>query len=88
MQKKKNNLRYGIQRQDIVDETIANMQTHARRLYTNEAGMSEAITDRASILQNVNDQEISYDIVTPDLDEYEKEMLQEITSVENDEEDS
>lgn len=70
-------------RQDIVDETIANMQTHVQRLYVNEGGMGEAITDRATILQNVSDKEVVYDLVTPDLDEYEKEMLSQIVAAES-----
>lgn len=60
---------------DVVDETIANMQAFNQRLYTNEAGIGEEISNRLKALQNAEKIEQSDTYATgseiEDLDQYE-----------------
>lgn len=46
--------------QDIVDETIKNIQAYNRSLYTNESGIGEEITRRIEALKNAHDLENTY----------------------------
>ena len=67
--------------QDIVDASVTNMQAFAQRLYVTESGMGEAISDRLETLKNLNEDDMIYDLKPQDLDEYEKEVLAEITGM-------
>ena len=61
---------------DIVDETMQNFQAFNQRLYTNESGIGEQITERLNNLKSVAliEQESYYGTNTEyDLDEYENE---------------
>lgn len=59
---------------DIVDSTIENIQNYNRRLYTNENGIGEEITNRIEALKAINDMEDVYDIEDAmDADRYENE---------------
>ena len=61
---------------DIVDETMQNFQAFNQRLYTNESGIGEQITERLNNLKNVAliEQESYYGTNTEyDLDNYENE---------------
>lgn len=44
---------------DEVDETLKNIQTNNQRLYVNEGGLGEAITERAQLLQTAQKREQS-----------------------------
>ena len=61
---------------DIVDETMQNFQAFNQRLYTNESGIGEQITERLNNLKNVTliEQESYYGTNAEyDLDNYENE---------------
>ena len=61
---------------DIVDETIQNFQAFNQRLYTNESGIGEQITERLNNLKNVAliEKESYYGTDAEyDLDSYENE---------------
>ena len=61
---------------DIVDETMKNFQAFNQRLYTNESGIGEQITERLNNLKNVAliEQESYYGTDTEyDLDNYEND---------------
>jgi len=61
---------------DIVDETMQNFQAFNQRLYTNESGIGEQITERLNNLKNVAliEKESYYGTDTEyDLDSYENE---------------
>ena len=61
---------------DIVDETMKNFQAFNQRLYTNESGIGEQITERLNNLKNVAliEQESYYGTNTEyDLDNYEND---------------
>lgn len=47
---------------DVVDEVIHNLQAFNQRLYTNESGIGEAVTDRLEMLQAAKNIESNYDI--------------------------
>lgn len=42
---------------DIIDETIKSIQTYNQRLYLNEGGIGDAITERLRLLQQINKNE-------------------------------
>lgn len=42
---------------DVIDEAIKNIENYNQRLYINEGGIGEAITERLHALKNVNDKE-------------------------------
>ena len=61
---------------DIVDETMSNMQAFNQRLYTNESGIGEQITERIQALNNVKQFEDDFGGVNESdlaLDDYENE---------------
>lgn len=49
---------------DVIDETLKNIETYNQRLYINEGGIGQAITERLDALKNANalEQETFYDI--------------------------
>ena len=49
---------------DVIDETLKNIETYNQRLYINEGGIGQAITERIEALKNANalEQETFYDI--------------------------
>ncbi len=49
---------------DVIDETLKNIETYNQRLYINEGGIGQAITERLEALQHANtlEQETFYDI--------------------------
>ena len=57
---------------DVIDETLKNIETYNQRLYINEGGIGQAITERLDALKNANalEQETFYDI-QPDFSEDE-----------------
>ena len=61
--------------QDIVDDTMKNMQTYTRNLYINETSISEEIDRRLAALQAVHNLENKYydDDKVEDYDKYELE---------------
>lgn len=60
---------------DVIDETLKNIENYNQRLYVNEGGIGDEITQRLKSLQNANAQEENiYDIQQEyDLDEYDNE---------------
>lgn len=61
---------------DVLDETLKNIEAYNQRLYINEGGIGEAITERLTALQNANalEQESVYNTqVDFDEDEYSNE---------------
>lgn len=59
---------------DVVDETIKNIQSWNQRLYTNESGIGDEITQRIGALKSAAELENYYDVSQQDnLDEYENE---------------
>ena len=65
---------------DIIDETLKNIEKYNQRLYINEGGIGEEITERLNALKNSQDQESFYGIQQEyDLDEYDNAgyMLEE-----------
>lgn len=74
----KNKFYDGVTR-DIVDETIQNIQTYNRRLYTNESGIGDEITRRIEALRVSNEKEQYYTEHTEyDLDNYENSNYDEL----------
>lgn len=66
-------------KKDVIDETMANMQNYARRLWTNETGMSEDIEKRLEALKNADAsiEQNTYDIVDDyDEDKYEVDGIE------------
>ena len=65
---------------DVVDETIKNIQSWTQRLYTNESGIGDEITQRIEALQNVAQLENYYDIGEKevDFDQYESEGFEQL----------
>lgn len=76
--------------QDIVDETIKNIQNYNQRLYTNESGIGDEITHRIENLKMAKDiEEQSYygtDRNDYDLDNYENEGYEGLFKDEEEEE--
>jgi hypothetical protein len=59
---------------DIIDETLKNIQNYNRRLYINEGGIGEEITERIKALKNVQEMEDYYDTQKEyNLDDYDNE---------------
>jgi len=61
---------------DIVDETIKNIQSWNRKLYTNESGIGEEITKRVDALESASKLENYYEVGTnteTELDDYDKQ---------------
>ena len=58
---------------DVIDETLKNIENYNQRLYINEGGIGDEITQRLKALQSANDiEENVYDIKKDyDLDEYD-----------------
>lgn len=61
---------------DVIDETIKNIETYNQRLYINEGGIGEEITERLHALSMANQQEESIYNVQPEFDpeEYDNEL--------------
>ena len=71
----KNQYYDGVKR-DVVDETIHNIQAYNQRLYTNESGIGDEITDRIKALQSAaaleeSQSDFGTDAVCDDIDAYE-----------------
>lgn len=68
---------------DIVDETIKNVQNYNRRLYTNESGIGDEITQRIENLKNAASLETFYQNGTSedDLDEYDNQGFEELSTL-------
>lgn len=68
---------------DIVDQTIKNIEAYNQRLYTNESGIGEEISNRIEQLQSVERMEHIYDVSddTVNLDDYENEGYEELKSM-------
>lgn len=60
---------------DIIDETLKNIETYNQRLYVNEGGIGDEITQRLKALQSSNEMEESvFDLQSEfNADEYENE---------------
>lgn len=57
---------------DVIDETLKNIENYNQRLYINEGGIGESISQRLQALQTSTEQESFYDIQQEyDLDEYD-----------------
>lgn len=68
---------------DIIDETMKNIQSSNQRLYTNESGIGDEITQRLQQLKQTKDMENFYDTnVDFDQDEFENEGFEKLMSVE------
>ena len=64
---------------DEVDETIKNIQTWNQRLYTNESGIGDEITQRIQSLKTAAELEGYYDLDQDvDYDEYENQGFEEL----------
>lgn len=61
---------------DVIDETIKNIETYNQRLYINEGGIGEEITERLRALSMANQHEESIYNVQPEFDpeEYDNEL--------------
>lgn len=61
---------------DVIDETIKNIETYNQRLYINEGGIGEEITERLRALNMANQHEESIYNVQPEFDpeEYDNEL--------------
>ena len=61
---------------DVIDETIKNIETYNQRLYMNEGGIGEEITERLRALSMANQHEESIYNVQPEFDpeEYDNEL--------------
>jgi len=60
---------------DVIDETLKNIENYNQRLYINEGGIGEEITQRLQALKSANDLEESVFDLQPDFDndEYDNE---------------
>lgn len=57
---------------DVIDETLKNVENYNQRLYINEGGIGEEITERINALHVTQDQDSFYDTQKEyDLDEYD-----------------
>lgn len=64
---------------DIVDETIKNIQAFNQRLYINESGIGEEITNRIENLKSVQQMENSYDLSAEfDIDKFENTAYEDL----------
>lgn len=76
---------------DIIDETIKSIQTYNQRLYINEGGIGDAITERLRLLQQIDKNEKSlyetdfkFDEMEYDNDGYTLEDTEEFDAMEDD----
>ena len=60
---------------DVIDESLKNIENYNQRLYINEGGIGEEITQRLQALQNANEMEENVFDIQPDFnpDEYDNE---------------
>ncbi len=76
--------------QDIVDETIKNIQNYNQRLYTNESNIDDEITHRIENLKATKEiEENSYygtDKVNYDVDNYDNDGYEDLFKIEGEEE--
>ena len=70
---------YDGETRDVVDETIKNIQSWNQRLYTNESGIGDEITQRIQSLKTAAELETYYDIDPKlDYDDYENEGFNQL----------
>lgn len=70
---------YDGETRDVVDETIKNIQSWNQRLYTNESGIGDEITQRIQSLKTAAELENYYDIDPKlDYDDYENEGFNQL----------
>lgn len=71
---------YDGETRDIVDETIKNIQSWNQRLYTNESGIGDEITQRIQALKTAAELENYYDLNQDDtdFDNYENQGFEEL----------
>lgn len=70
---------YDGETRDVVDETIKNIQSWNQRLYTNESGIGDEITQRIQSLKTAAELENYYDLEQDtDYDEYENEGFEKL----------
>lgn len=66
--------------QDIVDETMQNFCKFVQRLYTNESNLGDMITERVQAIKSLQSADTIFEQPTLDLDEYERKLLEEVSS--------
>ena len=72
---------YDGETRDVVDETIKNIQSWNQRLYTNESGIGDEITERIRALKTAAELESYYDLQQDvDYDDYENEGFNQLMS--------
>ena len=73
---------YDGETRDVVDETIKNIQSWNQRLYTNESGIGDEITQRIQALKTAAELESYYDLndSETDYDNYENEGFEKLFS--------
>ena len=71
---------YDGETRDVVDETIKNIQSWNQRLYTNESGIGDEITQRIQALKTAAELESYYDLNEDDrdFDNYENDGFEEL----------
>lgn len=71
---------YDGETRDVVDETIKNIQSWNQRLYTNESGIGDEITQRIQALKTAAELESYYDVDpgVDDYDNYENEGFEQL----------
>ena len=70
---------YDGETRDVVDETIKNIQSWNQRLYTNESGIGDEITERIRALKTAAELESYYDLQPDtDYDDYENEGFNQL----------
>ena len=71
---------YDGETRDVVDETIKNIQSWNQRLYTNESGIGDEISQRIQALKTAAELENYYDLNqnNTDFDDYENEGFEEL----------
>lgn len=68
--------------QDVVDATIMNIQASNQRLYVNESGIGDDITQRLNSLQRAQELEDYYDLDKDyDLEDYQDEAWRELDQI-------
>ena len=64
---------------DVVDETMKNIQSYNQRLYINESGIGEQITERLEALKHAEELDNFYDLTNIEADDnYENEGYAEL----------
>ena len=71
---------YDGETRDVVDETIKNIQSWNQRLYTNESGIGDEISQRIQALKTAAELESYYDLneENTDFDDYENEGFEQL----------